>query len=146
MRLVTALSGLAALSACATAPEPCTSEWVEWKSEKILTRFAIANYSEVKRLRDFSETLQEDDISPLTALEIPGMINDFKTLARDFEADVLPELNAAIDQCGSVQELAPALKRAMESGKTACVNVKARGVISPIVAATSDKRDKASIE
>ena len=43
-------------------------------------------------------------------------------------------------------QLAPALKRAMASGKTACVNVKAKGVISPIVAATSDKRDKASIE
>ena len=44
------------------------------------------------------------------------------------------------------EELAPALQRAMASGKTACVNVKCRGVISPIVAATSDKRDKASIE
>lgn len=43
-------------------------------------------------------------------------------------------------------ELAPALRRAMASGRTACVNVKCRGVISPIVAATSDKRDKASIE
>ena len=43
-------------------------------------------------------------------------------------------------------ELRPALRRAMASGKTACVNVKCRGVISPIVAATSDKRDKASIE
>ncbi len=43
-------------------------------------------------------------------------------------------------------ELKPALQRAMASGKTACVNVKCRGVISPIVAATSDKRDKASIE
>jgi acetolactate synthase-1/2/3 large subunit len=43
-------------------------------------------------------------------------------------------------------ELAPALARAMASGKTACVNVKCRGVISPIVAATSDKREKASIE
>ncbi len=43
-------------------------------------------------------------------------------------------------------ELGPALRRAMTSGKTACVNVKCRGVISPIVAATSDKRDKASIE
>ncbi|MGB0848428.1 MAG: thiamine pyrophosphate-binding protein [Thiolinea sp.] len=43
-------------------------------------------------------------------------------------------------------ELIPALKRAIASGKTACVNVKAKGVISPIVAATSDKRDKASIE
>ena len=44
------------------------------------------------------------------------------------------------------EELAPALERAIKSGKTACVNVKAKGVISPIVAAVSDKRDKASIE
>ncbi len=44
------------------------------------------------------------------------------------------------------EDLGPALKRALGSGKTACVNVKAKGVISPIVAAVSDKRDKASIE
>ena len=44
------------------------------------------------------------------------------------------------------EQLIPALKRAIVSGKTACLNVKCRGVISPIVAATSDKRDKASIE
>ena len=44
------------------------------------------------------------------------------------------------------EQLAPALRRAMASGKPACVNVKCRGVISPIVAATSDRRDKASIE
>ncbi|MEM7172220.1 MAG: thiamine pyrophosphate-binding protein [Pseudomonadota bacterium] len=43
-------------------------------------------------------------------------------------------------------DLAPALKRAKDSGKVSCLNVKCRGVISPIVAATSDKRDKASIE
>ncbi|MDG1430835.1 MAG: thiamine pyrophosphate-binding protein [Paracoccaceae bacterium] len=43
-------------------------------------------------------------------------------------------------------QLAPAMQRAMASGKVAIVNVKCRGVISPIVAATSDKRDKASIE
>ena len=46
----------------------------------------------------------------------------------------------------SRDELKPALDRAIKSGKTACLNVKCRGVISPIVAATSDKRDKASIE
>ena len=39
-----------------------------------------------------------------------------------------------------------AIKRAIESKKTACINVKTRGQISPIVAATSDKRDKSSIE
>jgi len=44
------------------------------------------------------------------------------------------------------EQLALAMQRAMASGKTACLNVKCRGVISPIVAATSDKRDKASIE
>ena len=109
MRLAAGLIGLAMLGACATTPEPCTPEWVEWKSEKILSRFALTNYSEVRRLRDFSETLQEDDIGPLTALQIPGMIEDFKVLARDFEADVLPALNAAVDECGSVQALAPAL-------------------------------------
>jgi len=43
-------------------------------------------------------------------------------------------------------DLPGALERAIASGRTACINVKARGVISPIVAATSDKRDKASIE
>lgn len=44
------------------------------------------------------------------------------------------------------ENLPGALERAIASGKTACLNVKCRGVISPIVAATSDKRDKASIE
>lgn len=43
-------------------------------------------------------------------------------------------------------ELVPALKRAIASGKPSCVNVKAKGVISPIVLATTSKRDKASIE
>jgi len=109
MRLAAGLIGLAMLGACATTPEPCTPEWVEWKSEKILKRFALANYSEVRRLRDFSQTLEGDDISPLVALQIPGMIEDFKVLANDFEADVLPALNAAVDECGSVQALAPAL-------------------------------------
>ncbi len=44
------------------------------------------------------------------------------------------------------EQLAPALQRAMASGKTACVNVKAKGVISPVVLAVTDRRDKASIE
>jgi acetolactate synthase-1/2/3 large subunit len=43
-------------------------------------------------------------------------------------------------------EIAPAVKRALASGKTACVNVRTVGHISPIVLATTSKRDKASIE
>ena len=44
------------------------------------------------------------------------------------------------------EDIAPAVRRAMASGRTACVNVRTRGVISPIVAAVTSKRDKASIE
>ena len=44
------------------------------------------------------------------------------------------------------EDIAPAVKRAIASGKTACVNVKTKGFISPIVLATTSKRDKASIE
>lgn len=44
------------------------------------------------------------------------------------------------------EQLGPALRRALASGKPACLNVKAKGVISPIVLATTDRRDKASIE
>jgi len=44
------------------------------------------------------------------------------------------------------EEIGPAVRRAIESGKTSCINAKCKGVISPIVEATSDKRDRASIE
>ena len=44
------------------------------------------------------------------------------------------------------EHIVPAVRRAIASGKTACVNVKTKGYISPIVLATTSKRDKASIE
>jgi len=44
------------------------------------------------------------------------------------------------------EQLLPAVKRAIASGKTACVNVKTVGHISPVVQAMTSKRDKASIE
>ncbi len=102
-----ALAGLAVLGACATGPEPCTPEWVEWKSERILSNFSIANYRTINRLKNFSEKL-DDDPGPLTLLQVPGMIEDFEDLAQDFEQDAWPALKAAADQCGSVEALLPA--------------------------------------
>jgi len=46
----------------------------------------------------------------------------------------------------SQEQLQPALQRSLSCGKTACVNVRTQDAISPIVLATTNKRDKASIE
>ena len=47
---------------------------------------------------------------------------------------------------GELVETREELDPALASGKPACLNVKAKGLISPIVLATTDKRDRASIE
>ena len=78
------------------------------------------------------------------------MFESGKHFATDFRDIPFHTLFAGLGGHGELverhSELGPALRRAMASGKTACVNVKSRGVISPIVLATTDKRDKASIE
>lgn len=109
LRLTVAFASLVTLSACATMePEPCTSEWVEWKTERVLTSFARSNYSEIRRLQKFSETLEDGNVGPLTALKIPAMLEDFKELANSFESRVLPELNSAVAQCATPQAFIPA--------------------------------------
>ena len=106
--LSTALSALVLLTACTSAPKPCTPEWVEYKTDRILGEFARIHRNDVNRLRDFASALQDDEPSPLLMMQIPARIENFKDLARDFEAQALPELNAAIDQCGDPQVLVPA--------------------------------------
>ena len=109
LRLTMAFASLAALGACATMePEPCTSEWVEWKTERVLTSFARSNYGEIRRFKTFSETLEDGNIGPMTAMKIPGMMKDFQELAKSFERRVLPELNSALAQCSAPQDLIPA--------------------------------------
>jgi acetolactate synthase-1/2/3 large subunit len=54
--------------------------------------------------------------------------------------------NPAVCLVETRAQLLPAVERAIASGKTACVNVKIVGHISPIVLAMTSKRDKASIE
>lgn len=104
---VLGLSALA-VSGCATVtPEPCTPEWVEWKYDSVLDDFARTNRGELRRLSNFSEKLLADAAGPLTAFQLPGMIEDFQQLAGDFEGLVLPEINAAMEQCGQADTLVP---------------------------------------
>ena len=98
--------GLVGVSACVTEPPPCTPEWVEWKSDQVLTRFARSNYGTVSQLRDFSRDLENP--SPLLLLRIASMQDDFTELARDFNRIVLPELNNAVAQCSEPRNFVPA--------------------------------------
>jgi len=78
------------------------------------------------------------------------LFNNGKHFATDFRDIPFHSMFEGMGGYGELvesrEQLVPAIRRAIASGKTACLNVKCRGVISPIVAATSDKRDKASIE
>ncbi len=96
-----------ALGACATQPEPCTAEWVEWKTDKIMRNFGLANYSSINKLKDFSEDLRGEP-GPLTMMRLPGMIEEFQELALDFQQDAWPALEEAASQCGTPEKLVPA--------------------------------------
>ena len=106
--LSAALSALVLAAACTTTPEPCTPEWVDYKTDRILGDFARHYRHEVNDLRDFANALQDGDTSPLTMMQIPAHIDTFKLLAAAFEAETLPDLNAAISQCSDPQLLVPA--------------------------------------
>ncbi len=97
--------GLASLSACVT-PEPCTAEWVEWRTDKVLTRFANANSGTIRTLRDISGDM--DAPGPLLAMRIAMAVNDVDDLTSDFRRIVLPELNSAIAQCSQPRHFVPA--------------------------------------
>ncbi|MEL6474485.1 MAG: hypothetical protein AAFQ21_10405 [Pseudomonadota bacterium] len=98
---------LLSISACASLePEPCSAEWVQWKTDRVLGSFAADNRGLINDLRDFSENL--DDPGPLTMMRMASKLDDFRDLATDFQSNVMPELEAAIDQCGTPAKFVPA--------------------------------------
>ena len=100
------VAGLVAVSGCATQPQPCTPEWIEWKTDRILTPFARSHAGTVRLLRDLSD--EADAPGMLMAVRIAASMDDFEALAEDFDRTVLPQLNDALDQCAEPQHFVPA--------------------------------------
>ena len=106
-RLIAASFGLMTLAACATLePEPCTAEWVEWKTDRVLGSFARDHRGLISDLRDFSKNLE--DPGPLTLLRMASKVEDFQALAEDFQGNIMPELETAVAQCGTPEKFIPA--------------------------------------
>lgn len=99
------LTGAAALAAtllsgCASLePEPCTPEWVDFKTEQITRPFVSKYRSEIRTLRDLSGDL--DNPGPLTTMRLIGQADTIADMFEDFQDSAVPEIEAAVAQCDS---------------------------------------------
>jgi hypothetical protein len=100
------LAVLTTLGACATAPEPCTTEWIDYRTEKVLKRFATQNRGLVSDLRRL--TRQEGEIDAVQAILLAAKADDLRRFASSFETIIIPELESAVGQCGKDTKFVPA--------------------------------------
>lgn len=94
MIVVLSLSGCASLE-----PDPCTGEWVKWRTQTITGDFRQAYDEEIRDLARFSRKLENP--SPLILLEMGSKVNEFHVMAEDFAQSVMPELSSALEKCGT---------------------------------------------
>lgn len=104
--LFAALIVTTSLGACATAPEPCTAEWIDYRTEKVLKRFAFENRSLVSDLRDLVK--DGGEIDTIEAILLAAKADDLRKFASSFETIIIPELESAVGQCGTKAEFIPA--------------------------------------
>ena len=92
--------GMLVFSGCAALePEPCTSDWVKWRTDQITSDFRSTYGGDIRELAKFSHQLENP--SPLVLLQVTSRLNRFRDMAEDFSTAVMPELRSAIDQCGT---------------------------------------------
>lgn len=90
-----------AISSCASMPEPCTSEWVHWKTERFVTDFVRGHRKEFNDARNSAALfagvggINTSGGIPTMILSAAGVI----TLASDFMSELWPEVSEALSQC-----------------------------------------------
>lgn len=92
------------LASCATAPEPCTAAWFDWKTERILGQFVYDHRKEINQLRDVAPTmfgpeggLEQIAPSSLLVLTAIGALQ----LTLDFANDAWPQISDAVAECSA---------------------------------------------
>jgi hypothetical protein len=108
--LAALLMGGSALAAggCASMPEPCTSQWVHWKTERFISEFVADHRKEFNDARNssvlFSGIGGENTAGsiPMIVLAAAGVV----TLAADFMNDLWPEVSDAISECDTAPRAA----------------------------------------
>ena len=107
-RLIAALAlATCPLAACVAAPEPCTQEWVEYKTDHILGEFASDNRGLINDLKRI--TNDQGDLNTFATMRLMSRTDDLQNFADSFQNVVLPELELALVECGQSEQFAPAL-------------------------------------
>ncbi len=96
----TVLAGLVLTASCASAPKPCTAEWIDWKKERLLREFAGDHRGDIGTLREFSAMLSGRDSKP-SILEMATLAPRVMVLAADFVDLAEPEVRSVYAQCGT---------------------------------------------
>jgi hypothetical protein len=105
--LAAALLMLPVISACTTTPEPCTAEWIDWKTERILGEFVYDHRKQIDDLREQAPRMfgPEGDLERIapTSLLVLTAIGALQ-LVVDFADDAWPEIADAVSECSSAPD------------------------------------------
>lgn len=98
--LAVVVFSLVGVSGCASLePEPCTPEWVDYKTDQILDPFVRRHRQEISTLRDLSGEL--DNPGLMTTFRMVGQAEAIAEMAQDFNETTVPEIRAAVAQCSA---------------------------------------------
>ncbi len=102
-----AMMALPLLSACATAPEPCTAEWFDWKTERIIGQFVVDHRKEIGELRNVAPMMFGaegglQDIAPTSMLILTAI--GALDLVVDFAGDAWPQISDAVSECATAPD------------------------------------------
>lgn len=95
-----ALSALSTSACLSFEPDPCTPDWVEWKKDRILSEFTRSHRSEMRTIRSLRNTLDGGQISPFQVAGVALAAPRLGQMAQDFVDLTVPEVRAALVQCG----------------------------------------------
>lgn len=94
------LAGLVLAGGCASAPKPCTAEWMDWKRDNLIRDFASSHRADLGTVREFSNLVSGRNGKP-TVLEMATLAPRLVVLAGDFVDMAEPEVRSVYAQCGT---------------------------------------------
>ena len=107
--IAAAMLALPVLASCATTPQPCTSEWVDWKTERIIGQFVVDHRDQIGKLREIAPVMFGpegglQDIAPTSMLVLTAI--GALDLVLEFGSDAWPQITDAVAECAAEPDAA----------------------------------------